>query len=301
MDKTVLWTSGRFWLMSTEHHRTSKVVSRPAWFWLINVISGCPKRYFWKGSSCHEIFAGISRRCPKSLREKESLCSILVVPYYRALTPGDAPRISIGSVELEGTQKPTNINNFLRLSRERVGSNSFVCYVLLGEKRETLRDPEILLSQKVGFGPLFGVGGIPILSSLTRFFWATRWRASMILSKQGRWQRVSTGWRERTNKRSMWLRLFMFLAPNEMCFLSEVAKKSVSARPGPSLEGTLGTRMGPGRAGMAPTSGPGWVRNAVKQSTWRIWTGPLDPGEGLDGTPRDSSRRLALYDQQCAN
>ena len=87
---------------------------------------------------------------------------------------------------------------------------------------------------------------------------------------------------------------------------SEVAKKSVSARPGPILGETLGTRMGPGRAGMAPTSGPGWVRNTVKQSTWRIWTGPLatwdgtwtgpgsDPGEGLDGTPRDSNRLLGL-------
>ena len=60
---------------------------------------------------------------------------------------------------------------------------------------------------------------------------------------------------------------------------------------------------------MAPTlSGPGWVRNAVKQITWRIWTGPLrtrdgfwtgpgsDPGEGLDGTPRDSNRCLGLFD-----
>ena len=75
-----------------------------------------------------------------------------------------------------------------------------------------------------------------------------------------------------------------------------MAKKSVSA----------GTRMGPGRAGMAPTSGLGWARNAGKQSTWRIWTGPLgtwdgtwtgpgsDPGEGLDGTPRDSDRLLGL-------
>ena len=89
---------------------------------------------------------------------------------------------------------------------------------------------------------------------------------------------------------------------------SEVAEKSVSARLGPSLEGTLGGRKGPGRAGMAPTSGPGWVRNAGKQSTWRIWTGPLrtrdgtwtgpgpDPGEGLDGTPRDSNRLLGLSD-----
>ena len=36
--------------------------------------------------------------------------------------------------------------------------------------------------------------------------------------------------------------------------------------------------MGPGRAGMAPTSGPGWVRNAVKP-------------------PRDSNRPLGLSDQ----
>ena len=35
----------------------------------------------------------------------------------------------------------------------------------------------------------------------------------------------------------------------------------------PILEGTLGSRHpGPGRAGMAPTSGPGWVRNALNQS-----------------------------------
>ena len=84
------------------------------------------------------------------------------------------------------------------------------------------------------------------------------------------------------------------------------AKKSVSARPGPILEGTLGRRMGRGRAGMAPTSGSGWVRNAVTQSTWRVWTGPLrtrdgtwtgpgsDPDEGLDGTRRDSNRLLGL-------
>ena len=37
-----------------------------------------------------------------------------------------------------------------------------------------------------------------------------------------------------------------------LIYFSEVAKKSVSARPGPILEGTLGSRMGPGRAGMAP-------------------------------------------------
>ena len=66
-------------------------------------------------------------------------------------------------------------------------------------------------------------------------------------------------------------RIFILRFPRKS---SEVAKKSVSARPGPILEGTLGSRMGPGRAGMAPTSGPGWVRNTVKQSTWRIWTGP---------------------------
>ena len=76
------------------------------------------------------------------------------------------------------------------------------------------------------------------------------------------------------------------------------------SRPDPGR--TLGTGMGPGRAGVAPTSGPGWVRNAEKQSTWRIWTGPprtrdgiwtgpgSDPGEGLDGTPRDSNRLLGL-------
>ena len=59
---------------------------------------------------------------------------------------------------------------------------------------------------------------------------------------------------------------------------SEVAKQSVSARPGPILGGTLGSRTGPGRAGMAPTSGR--VPNTVKQSTWRIWTGHLGPGMG---------------------
>ena len=57
-------------------------------------------------------------------------------------------------------------------------------------------------------------------------------------------------------------------------FKSEMPKKSVSARPGPILEGTLGTRMGPGRGGMGPTSGPGWVRNTVKQTRDRTWTGP---------------------------
>ena len=68
-----------------------------------------------------------------------------------------------------------------------------------------------------------------------------------------------------------------------------MAKKSVSASPGPILKGRLGTRMGPGWAGMAPTSGPGWVRNAIKQSTWRIWDGtPSDPGWDLDGPGSDS-------------
>ena len=83
-------------------------------------------------------------------------------------------------------------------------------------------------------------------------------------------------------------------------FFSEVAKKSVSAR--------LQARSWR-RAGMAPTSGAGRIRNTAKQSTWRIWTGPLrtrdgtwtGPGwnqarEGLDGTPRDSSRPLGLSD-----
>ena len=61
---------------------------------------------------------------------------------------------------------------------------------------------------------------------------------------------------------------------------SEIGSGQVSARPGPILEGTLGSRMGPGRAGVAPTSGPGWVRNTVKQSTWRIWTGPPRTRDG---------------------
>ena len=94
---------------------------------------------------------------------------------------------------------------------------------------------------------------------------------------------------------------------------SEVAKGSVSARPGPTLEGTLGSRMGPGRAGMAPTSGPGWVRNTVKQSTWRIWTGPprpgMGPGRAQDRTqarvwmapPRDSNRLLGLSEIRIAH
>ena len=78
-------------------------------------------------------------------------------------------------------------------------------------------------------------------------------------------------------------------------FQSEVAKKSVSARPNPIPEGTLGTRVGPGRAGMAPTSGPGWVRNAVKQSTWRMWTGPLRTRDETWTGP-DRNRRLGLSD-----
>ena len=67
-----------------------------------------------------------------------------------------------------------------------------------------------------------------------------------------------------------------------------MAKKSVSARPGPILEGTLGSRMGPGRAGMAPTSGPGWVPKHCKTKHMANLDGtPSDPGgEGLDATPQ---------------
>ena len=92
---------------------------------------------------------------------------------------------------------------------------------------------------------------------------------------------------------------------------SEMVKKSVSAHPGPILE----ERSGPG----LDQDGPGWggphlprdldgSENAVNQSTWRIWTGSFrtrdgiptglgsDPGEGLDGTPRNSNRLLGLSD-----
>ena len=47
------------------------------------------------------------------------------------------------------------------------------------------------------------------------------------------------------------------------------------------LEGTLGSRMGPGRAGMAPTSGPGWTRNTGKQRTLRTQDGTCT-GPGSD-------------------
>ena len=88
---------------------------------------------------------------------------------------------------------------------------------------------------------------------------------------------------------------------------SEVAKKSVSARPGPILEGTLGSRMGPGRAGDGPhlgtwmgpkhcktkhmanldrtTSDPGWDLDGPRIGTQaRVWMAP----------PRDSNRLLGL-------
>ena len=86
-------------------------------------------------------------------------------------------------------------------------------------------------------------------------------------------------------------------SPNFLCRerFSEVAKMSVSAHRGPILEGTLGSRMGPGGAGMAP---PLWTWMGPKcKKAWRTWTGPLqirdgtwtgpgsDPAEGLDGTP----------------
>ena len=68
--------------------------------------------------------------------------------------------------------------------------------------------------------------------------------------------------------------------------------------------------MGPGRAGVAPTSGPGWVRmlkNKAHGKSGRDPFGPgmgsgrapgSDPGEGLDGTPRDSNRLLGLSEFQ---
>ena len=71
-----------------------------------------------------------------------------------------------------------------------------------------------------------------------------------------------------------------------------MAKTSVSACPGSILEGMLGTRMGPERAGMALTSGPGWVRNAVKHSTCDMANldgTPSDPGWDLEG-PRIGPR-----------
>ena len=89
--------------------------------------------------------------------------------------------------------------------------------------------------------------------------------------------------------------------------------KSVSARPGPDpgrkareQDGTRTGRDGP------HNSGSGWVRNAVKQSTWPIWTGPLrtrdgpgtwtgpgsDPCEGLDGIPRDNNRLPGLSENR---
>ena len=68
---------------------------------------------------------------------------------------------------------------------------------------------------------------------------------------------------------------------------SEVAKKSVSARPGPILDGTLGTRMGPGRAGMAPTSGPGCCKTKHMANLDGTTS---DPGWDLEG-PRIGPRR----------
>ena len=92
-------------------------------------------------------------------------------------------------------------------------------------------------------------------------------------------------------------------SPFTMHLVCTLLKEVRFGRPGPILGETLGTRMGPGRAGMAPTSGPGWVRSTVKQSTWRIRTGPLGTRDGTctgpgsdpgDGTPRDSNRLLGL-------
>ena len=49
----------------------------------------------------------------------------------------------------------------------------------------------------------------------------------------------------------------------------------------PDPEGTLGTRMGPGRAGMAPTSGPGWAPKCCKTKHMANLDGtPSDPGLG---------------------
>ena len=68
--------------------------------------------------------------------------------------------------------------------------------------------------------------------------------------------------------------------------------------------------MGPGRAGMAPTSGPGWVRNTVKNKahgeSGRDHLGPgMGPGRAQDRTqarvwmapPRDSNRLLGLSEK----
>ena len=56
-----------------------------------------------------------------------------------------------------------------------------------------------------------------------------------------------------------------------------------------------------------PTRGwPGWVRNSVRQSKWRIWAGPLwtrwtdprsDQGYGLEGATRNNNRPLGLSEQ----
>ena len=71
--------------------------------------------------------------------------------------------------------------------------------------------------------------------------------------------------------------------------ISEVAKKSVSARPGPILEGTLASRMGPGRAGMAPTlgtwMGPKYCKNKAHGESGRDTLGPgMGPGRAQDRT-----------------
>ena len=68
----------------------------------------------------------------------------------------------------------------------------------------------------------------------------------------------------------------------------EVCFRPVQAR---SWKIRSGTRMGPGRAGMAPTSGPGWVRNTVKTKRMANLDGTTwDPGWDLDG-PRIGPRR----------
>ena len=75
--------------------------------------------------------------------------------------------------------------------------------------------------------------------------------------------------------------------------------------PGRNARDRVGTRTGRDGPHLGTWT---WVRNAVKQSTWRIWTGPLrsrdgtwtgpgsDPGEGLDGTSKDSKRPLGFSD-----
>ena len=111
---------------------------------------------------------------------------------------------------------------------------------------------------------------------------------------QGRGQKFAQTFRKSSCKGAVFL---VFLGSGqEVCF------GPPRPDPGKKHSGAGWDQDGPGW----PYLGTGWVQNAVKQSTWRIWTGPLqtrdgiwtgpgsDPGEGLDGTLRDSNRLLGL-------